>query len=34
MGFLSETLHGHPDGCEMTHVNMVLGQVDMYVRYT
>lgn len=34
MGFLSETLHGHLDGCGMTGINMVLGQVDMYVRYT
>lgn len=34
VGLPSQTLHVHLDGCGMIGVNMVLGQVDMYVRYT
>lgn len=32
-GLLSPTLHVHSVGCGMTGVNMVLGQVDTYVKY-
>ena len=34
IGLPPQTLQGYSDGCGMTGVNVLLGQVDMCVRYT
>lgn len=34
IGLPPQTLHGYSDGCRMTGVSVLLGQVDMCVRCT